>query len=146
MPYTVVFHANETNLRLGENLLEITAEEPAIYDVENALLKVFYFGTPDQTAVKRTFHVTSSQYRKLAKEKYQGLIEFDNKIYLRGNLEVRLQNQTTNHTWHLFPSAGINKVFFDAEHISLGENEVVLTTDGSMEINDFEIKIIEQNS
>jgi len=143
-PYTIIFSANETNLKLGENILEITTGENSIYDLENSLLKVFYFGVPNQTSVKRVFQVTNAQYKKISKDNYQGLIQFDNKVYLRGSLEIRLQNETTNHTFNLFPSSGLSRVFFDKQHISRGLNEIVLTTDGSMEISDLEVMLVEK--
>ncbi len=144
VPYTAVFYLNETNLKLGENVLEVATTAKSLYNIENALLKIFYFGVPNQTIVKRTFFVSSAQYKKISKQKYQGLIQFDNKVYLRGNLEITLKNETNNHTFDVFPTSGLNRIFFDKEEISRGENEVVIATDGSMEINNFEIRIVEK--
>lgn len=139
-PYTVIFSAKETGIVTGENVVEISTGENGMYEIENALMKIFYFARPNKTTLFREFFITSSDYKKLRNDEFQGKIEFDATIYLRGDFRIILNNQT----YDLFLRNGINRIFFNAKDVHQGKNILKIETTSTLDLNNFTISVVKR--
>lgn len=137
-PYTIDFYANNTGLSVGENQLTIKTREGSHYTLNNLGIRIFYYGNPEEKTVVREFEIDKEEYKRLSQDNYQGMISFDARIHLEGNLDLELPLRK----FSLKPSAGKNRLYFDSEDIKQGSNQLKLRTSGRFNLQDLEIKIV----
>lgn len=140
LPYEVRFHANDTNLKLGENILKFSSGEGAKYKLSNADLKLFYYGNPERTVITREFQISDKEYNDLGKEKIKGTLSFDSKVFISNEMKIELENKT----FEVYPESGKNKYFFDQDDLKKGTNTLRISTEGSFRIQNFKLKSVEK--
>jgi hypothetical protein len=137
LPYTIIFQSQEADLKVGENTIEIQTGNTSAYKIENLLLRVFYFDVADRRLIHREMMVSEQRIKQIEEGKFQGIIEFDANIFLPGTFRIEFEKGKVE----IWPKNGKNSIFFDPKILSEGLNEMLFSTDGSMEIKSFKIKL-----
>lgn len=141
LPYEITFFANTSGVRFGENVLSFKTTGDAVYDLETASLKLFYFATNQQRTVVRDIDISEVAYRALGKKKNRGRVSFDvERVFVPGEFRMQFGNKT----WTFNPTPGENVRTFDQDDVETGANELRLSTDGSYRITDFNMTIVEK--
>lgn len=137
MPYTIIFQSQEAGLKVGENLLEVFTGRNSEYKIENMLLRIFYFDSPERKIIPKEMTISSKRIEQIGKGEFDGIIEFDARVFLPGTLRIEFEKGKAE----IFPKNGDNTLFFDPVFLVKGKNKLLLSTDGSMEIKNFKIKL-----
>ena len=135
---SIDFDLFNSSLYVGNNVLSFSTSKESVY-ITDAVLRVYL--TNGNVILKKSFSISEENFKLLNQTDYKGKIEYYVKKTIKpGTLVIKLNGKDLK----AISSEGWHTLYFDAEDILPGDNELSFSGSGSWNIPEARIWIVKE--